>query len=77
VQSVPKASQETSQETSEATGQFSLWAVHPDQGRRIAELYPSKPSALERQRQLESQGYDVLVTPADFTDTLGRLLSWN
>jgi hypothetical protein len=25
-------------------------------------------------RQLESQGYDVLVTPADFTHTVGRLL---
>ena len=51
-----------------------MWAVHPDQGRRIAELYPTKSPALERQRRLESQGYDVLVTPADFMGTLGRLL---
>lgn len=65
---------ETSQETSKATSQFSLWAVHPAQGRRIAEVYPSKSLALERKRQLEQQGYDVLVTPADFTHTFGRLL---
>gem|GEM_PF-5725074 len=51
-----------------------MWAVHPGQGRRIAEVYPSKSLALERKLELESKGYDVLVTPADFTHTLGRFL---
>jgi hypothetical protein len=51
-----------------------LWAVHPGQGQRIAEVYPAKSLAFERKRQLEQQGYDVLLTPADFTHTLGRFL---
>jgi hypothetical protein len=70
VQLLPKISEEASK----ATSHFSLWAVHPGQGRRIAEVYPSKSLALERKGQLETQGYDVLVTPADFTHTLGRFL---
>ena len=70
MQPVPK----TADEASTATSHFSLWAVHPGQGRRIAEVYPSKSLALERKGQLETQGYDVLVTPADFTHTLGRFL---
>ena len=70
MQPLPKISEEEAKTTSH----FSLWAVHPGQGRRIAEVYPSKSLALERKRQLEPQGYDVLLTPADFTHTLGRFL---
>jgi len=70
VQPLPRISEEASK----ATSHFSVWAVHPGQGRRIAEVYPSKSLALERKLELESKGYDVLVTPADFTHTLGRFL---
>jgi hypothetical protein len=63
-----------SEEAATAASHFSVWAVHPGQGRRIAEVYPSRSLALERQRQLEKQGYDVLLTPAEVTRTLRGFL---